>query len=87
LRDDQYSEALEQIGDISAGLRANAGPSTGKERQVFTKDFVGCDDFVRREGAAQLHGSLMRGILGAGHGGPVKRIGENNAHKSRLGTP
>jgi len=29
----------------------------------------------------------MSGILGAGQGGPIKRVGENNPHNALLGTP
>ncbi len=87
LRNNQNGEALDRIGDVSASLGPDAGPRAGKKCQILTKHFIGRDYFVGREGTAEIHGAFMSGILGTRQGGPIKRIGENNPHTSRFGTP
>jgi len=54
LRNNRNRKTLDQLGNVRAGLGPDTGPRAGKECQIFAKDLIGRDDFVRRDAAAEF---------------------------------
>jgi hypothetical protein len=80
-------KVLDQLDDIPAHLITEVGSGSGKERQIFTQDFVRRDNPVGRKRTAKDYGLGVRGIINTGQGRLIERVGENSFHGVFLGTP